>query len=189
MTEQRRPAGRPHNVQRQAALFLGEKTYTGKRCKRCGSTVRYTKGSGCVECQKTSAIEARQLLRAARKGIKPNPAADDLDFLGGSSFMAHMTHQKSYSASGHNHEYVEDRESPDLINDKVCPVRVEKHLSTCDSETKPNSDPEPLCPQCGCGVEADHEDRGGWLQRVSPWRCTICEWVQSESLDTDDWLG
>jgi hypothetical protein len=37
-------------------------------------------------------------------------------------------------------------------------------------------DPEPLCSDCGCNVTADHESIGGWLHRVSPWRCTICDW-------------
>jgi hypothetical protein len=200
--EQRRPAGRPHNVNRQAALVLSEKTYYGKKCKRCGSTERYTKGSGCVACQKTNAIEARQLLRAARRGKKPN-SGDDLDFLETESQITRKNdtsgtraHVFPYSSNRISRKYLGEGDAADIpVNkSKVIPVAPEKHLSTCASVPEP--DTEPLCPQCGCGTEADHEDHEGWLRRTSPWRCTICEWedpagppLVGESLDNDDWLG
>lgn len=224
----RKPAGRPHNVNRQAALVLGEKTYSGKRCKRCGTNEKYTKGSGCVECQKTNAIEARQLLRAARKGVKPN--SDDLDFLEtrGSHERAHVNSRRAHvqtpspsdqltkltifesstELSGEDTEQAPNgavgegygtlvQSRGDLKN-----TRVREYVSTVAataSAVATTADPEPLCPQCGCGTEADHEDRQGWLVRTSVWRCTICDWegidppaapkLGSDSLDTDDFLG
>lgn len=204
-----RPAGRPHDRNRQAAIVLGEKTYSGKRCKRCGSTTRYTKGSGCVACQKTSAIEARQLLRAARQ--KQNSGDGDLDFLGETHVVLTSKIKKTPAKRA---QLTNSRSDPKSIEELVNGLESGEtgtgagtlSLSNDNSVATENgrfgehdvstaADPEPLCPQCGCNTEADftQAESGGWLLRTSPWRCTICEWESPdpspESLDNDDWLG
>jgi hypothetical protein len=203
---------------------LGERTYQGKRCRKCGGTERYTKGCGCVNCLRSYAIEARQLYKANLGEQKtdtlperacvgsvfgvPASADDDLDFLnsGDEASTAEpetsiddldlgldsdlhtddtdatlrpthsnplenqhdtLTHSNSLSGEEIDQEYILTEKE----DDPSVPV--------CRDE-KPEADPEPICPDCGCPCEADHEPIGGWLRRVSPWRCTICEWEDAE---------
>lgn len=40
-------------MDRKQAIAQGQKTYTGKPCKRCGTTEKYVNNWGCVECSKT----------------------------------------------------------------------------------------------------------------------------------------
>lgn len=84
-------------------------------------------------------------------------------------------------------EVIDDKQkNPDQM---TCVGRVQ---ACSPNKTKPEPDPEPLCPQCGCGTDAEFVERDGWLRRVTPWRCTICDWVDSvppESLDSLDFLG
>ena len=42
---------------RQIASEKGEKFYQGKPCKKCGSTLRYTSMTGCVNCTKENSIK------------------------------------------------------------------------------------------------------------------------------------
>lgn len=56
-------AGRPQTLNRNAAIVLGEKTYEGKRCKKCAATERYTKGGACVHCQRNYSVESRAALK------------------------------------------------------------------------------------------------------------------------------
>lgn len=55
--------GRPQNQDRQNALDLGLKTYEGAIHKKCGTTTRYAKGGGCVQC-------ARDIADAQRAALK-----------------------------------------------------------------------------------------------------------------------
>ena len=52
---------------REIAAKSGEKTYTGKACKRCGQTTRHTTNASCVKC---SNERARVAMNARRKAIK-----------------------------------------------------------------------------------------------------------------------
>lgn len=203
----RKPTGRHHNINRQAALVVGDRTYTGKKCKRCGATERYTKGASCVACQKHSAIEARQLLRAARAATvetrveqgaarvqqlfdsaeAAKPLADDLEFLNelNPENLGAATSQLDQGI------IVKELEEGDENGRFAAP---------CSTQTKTAGasppDPEPLCPECGCNVEADYFEvvadggKAKWLQRCSPWRCSICDWVDSTpAIDSLDFLG
>src|SRR5258708_5905193 len=59
-----RPGGRPVTESRMLAILNGDKTYHGKRCKKCGATERYTRGGGsCVACQRAHSIESRAALK------------------------------------------------------------------------------------------------------------------------------
>lgn len=51
--------GRPINESRQLAILMGDKTYTGAAHDRCGTTERYVKGGGCVNCARVIATEQR----------------------------------------------------------------------------------------------------------------------------------
>jgi hypothetical protein len=42
--------GRPINLDREAAIVCGDKTYKGAVHEKCGTTERYVKNSGCVAC-------------------------------------------------------------------------------------------------------------------------------------------
>jgi len=70
--------GRPINEDRQNALALGLRTYTGSRHAKCGTYVRYVAGGGCVHCARIIATEQRE----ARKYLQAQldkPASDGLD--------------------------------------------------------------------------------------------------------------
>lgn len=59
--------GRPSNPDRQNAITLGFRTYTGALHTRCGTTERYVSSGGCVHCARvltTEQREARVLLKA-----------------------------------------------------------------------------------------------------------------------------
>jgi hypothetical protein len=131
-------------VNRQAALVLGDRTYEGKRCKRCSRTVRYTKGSNCVHCQKETMIEARALLRAARL---------------------------------HSPLLLPEENKIEVPAVILEPRKEYNETAVPRAGVPTTGDPEPICPSCGCGVEADHDEIDGWLRRVSPWACTICDWI------------
>lgn len=64
-------AGRPTNENREMAILMGDKTYTGSTHARCGTDLRYVKGGGCVHC----ARQVTQDLRDTAKWIK-HEAAD-----------------------------------------------------------------------------------------------------------------
>lgn len=66
------------------------------------------------------------------------------------------------------------------VDNSVPQTSQAKQVQTSCAAVQP-CDPEPLCPECGCGVEAEHEQIGGWLHRVSPWRCTICDWEDNKA--------
>ncbi len=59
-------SGRPINSDRQNAIALELKTYTGAVHRRCGTTERYVAGGGCVHCARIIATEQRD----ARKYMK-----------------------------------------------------------------------------------------------------------------------
>lgn len=180
MARQQKPAGRPHSENRANAIFLGERTYHGKPCKKCGATERYTKGSACVACLRAFSIESRQVFNASRL------ADQNLDFLGSETKIEDDLDFLSHPVTA---------PLPPPREDKINKRRSEGTPSVPPRDSKNlNPDPEPLCPQCGCGVEADHESIGGWLRRTSRWRCTICEWEDVNpapdiAVDTDDFLG
>ena len=54
---------RPANEERQAALKVGLRTYTGAPHSKCGTTEWYTAGGGCVHCARLLASEQREALR------------------------------------------------------------------------------------------------------------------------------
>lgn len=60
--------GRPINEDRQNAVALGLKTYTGTPHSKCGTTERYTKGGGCVHCARLIATEQREARNYLRSG-------------------------------------------------------------------------------------------------------------------------
>jgi hypothetical protein len=62
--------GRPTNLDRQNAIALGFKTYTGSPHAACGTTERYI-GGGCAHCARTLATERRE----AWKFLKAQAAA------------------------------------------------------------------------------------------------------------------
>ncbi len=64
--------GRPTNLDRQNAIALGFKTYTGSPHAACGTTERYI-GGGCAHCARTLATEQRE----ARKFLKAQAVAAD----------------------------------------------------------------------------------------------------------------
>lgn len=58
--------GRPINQSKMLAHLNGDKTYEGKRCKKCGATERYTRGGGsCVACQRVTAAVLRAVAKQA----------------------------------------------------------------------------------------------------------------------------
>lgn len=61
-------AGRPTSTEREAAILAGDKTYYGAIHKKCGGSLRYTKGSGCVHC-------ARNTMAIIRDAAKQNSSA------------------------------------------------------------------------------------------------------------------
>lgn len=65
--------GRPQNEDRQTAIALGFRTYTGTVHKRCGTTERYVAGGGCVHCARAIALEQRE----ARKFLQAQAAPID----------------------------------------------------------------------------------------------------------------
>jgi len=212
MTAQRKPAGRPVNVNLQAARLVGDKTYDGRTCTRCGGSERYTKGGACVHCMRAFAVESRQALKAAR--LNSEEAGDNLDFL---TVIKPKRLRVSRGVTG-RHTSTCDSQALDFLEDTSCHTSSQinsmkaegipesntaRNEKSCDDVCRKNlnPDPEPLCPDCGCGVEADHESIKGWLRRVSPWRCTICDWQDVNpppsidpappaiDVDTDDFLG
>lgn len=52
-------SGRPVNEDRQNAIDLGLRTYTGAAHVKCGTTTRYVAGGGCVHCARVIASEQR----------------------------------------------------------------------------------------------------------------------------------
>lgn len=90
----KKPGGRPANTDRQNALALGYRTYTGSPHAKCGTTERYVSGGGCVHCARVTATEQRDALKylkahaapgydeaeAAASGFEPvNDVADNPD--------------------------------------------------------------------------------------------------------------
>lgn len=61
-------SGRPINEDRQIAISLGFRTYTGTPHPKCGMTERYVSGGGCVHCARLIASEQRE----ARKFLIAN---------------------------------------------------------------------------------------------------------------------
>lgn len=57
-------AGRPPNKERELAQLMGDKTYEGLACKKCGATLRYTKNGNCVVCVKRVQQDGRDALRS-----------------------------------------------------------------------------------------------------------------------------
>lgn len=55
--------GRPPNQERQNALDLGLKTYEGAIHKKCGTTTKYAKSGGCINCARVVADEQRAALK------------------------------------------------------------------------------------------------------------------------------
>lgn len=48
---------------RVIAARNGDRKYTGKPCKACGCTERYTSTAACIVCQKKAAIENTNKIR------------------------------------------------------------------------------------------------------------------------------
>lgn len=59
--------GRPVNEDRQNAIDLGLKTYNGAKHARCGNTLRYVAGGGCVHCARIIATEQRDALKFLKR--------------------------------------------------------------------------------------------------------------------------
>lgn len=58
-------------MDRKQAKELGIKTYSGKPCRRCNTTDKYTNNCGCVECSKTihqPSMEVRKRYEQSVKG-------------------------------------------------------------------------------------------------------------------------
>ena len=58
-------------MKRKDARTQGLKTYTGKQCKRCGTTKKYVTNCGCVECASTihqPSTEVRKRYEQSAKG-------------------------------------------------------------------------------------------------------------------------
>ena len=69
-------SGRPINEDRQNAIDLGLRTYTGSKHSKCGTTQRYVSGGGCVHCARiiaTEQREARNYLRRQAQAALDNP--------------------------------------------------------------------------------------------------------------------
>lgn len=60
---EKRGRGRPRSDNRAAARLLGDKTYSGKRCRQCNGTERYLSNSACVACQTQYSRNARKVMR------------------------------------------------------------------------------------------------------------------------------
>lgn len=60
-------AGRPHNENLAIAKLAGDKTYEGSVHAACGTTTRYTVGSGCVACARAKQTEMRNALTAQKQ--------------------------------------------------------------------------------------------------------------------------
>lgn len=73
--------GRPINEDRQNAIALGLKTYTGMRHSRCGTTERYVAGGGCVHCGRLIATEQREARIYLKKMQQQNVEDRDEDLL------------------------------------------------------------------------------------------------------------
>lgn len=48
---------------RAVAAKAGDMRYTGKPCKKCGCTEKYTSTATCVDCAKKAAIENTKKIR------------------------------------------------------------------------------------------------------------------------------
>lgn len=48
---------------RRKAAQQGQRQYTGKPCKACGETLRYTSNAGCVACQISSSRASSQAIQ------------------------------------------------------------------------------------------------------------------------------
>lgn len=59
-------SGRPINEDRQNAIALGLRTYTGAAHPKCGTTERYVSGGGCVHCARVKAAEQRDELKVLK---------------------------------------------------------------------------------------------------------------------------
>lgn len=100
-----RGRGRPRSDNRATAVLLGDRTYLGKRCKRCNGTERYVSNGGCVACQLKYVKDARLVMSKI--------SDDDLEaLLGGSE------NQKDFKAA----EEPEGGEVADLDGDPVDPA-------------------------------------------------------------------
>lgn len=71
--------GRPLNQSRQLALLSGDKTYTGGKHARCGTTERYVKGGGCVHCARMIATEQRDARKFLAQAAAETPASRFVD--------------------------------------------------------------------------------------------------------------
>lgn len=65
-------SGRPINEDRQNAIDLGLRVYTGSKHSKCGTTQRYVSGGGCVHCARIIATEQRE----ARKFLQRQATLD-----------------------------------------------------------------------------------------------------------------
>ncbi len=48
---------------RRLAAKQGQRQYTGKPCKACGETLRYTSNAGCVACQIKNSRVSNKLIQ------------------------------------------------------------------------------------------------------------------------------
>ena len=48
---------------RRKAAQHGQRHYTGKPCKACGETLRYTSNAGCVACQISSSRASSKVIQ------------------------------------------------------------------------------------------------------------------------------
>lgn len=62
--------GRPPSTAREAAILAGDRTYYGAIHTRCGSSMRYTKGSGCVHCAKQATQDIRDAAKIVRLDLE-----------------------------------------------------------------------------------------------------------------------
>jgi hypothetical protein len=60
-------SGRPINEDRQNAIALGLREYTGTRHARCGTNQRYVAGGGCAHCARLISAEQRAALNYLKR--------------------------------------------------------------------------------------------------------------------------
>lgn len=72
-------SGRPINEDRQNAIALGLRTYTGAQHPKCGTTERYVSGGGCVHCARVKAAEQRDELKVLKAQAVNQPLSEPLD--------------------------------------------------------------------------------------------------------------
>lgn len=61
------PRGRPKDAEREIALVLGDKLYTGTPCHKCAMTLRYTNGGRCAHCAMRDNLARRDAARPERQ--------------------------------------------------------------------------------------------------------------------------